>query len=413
MLTDAEIRNAVCPPDRPRLRLSDGGGLYLEVSPNGAKRWFWKFRLGEKETRMALGTYPAVKGPAARKARDSARDQRATGVDPVVARKLARLKATNSNTFAAVAQEWLDLNLPNWSAGHGIRERRNVTKDLIPHLGSRDIDTIEPIEILAVIHKVEERGALDVAHRVLQTAHGIWCHAVATGRARRDVTPDIRRALKPHTKRNMPAIIDPVELGELLRASKAYRGGAVVRAALQIAPILFQRPGNLRMMRWADLDLDKAIWTIPSADMKRSKAQKLNGQPHKVPLPRQVVQLLRELHVLTGEGVYVFPGLRNPKAPLSEAGVTAALHAMGYKDRHTWHGYRATGRTLLKQVLKYDKDTIEAQLAHKGQITHGGAYDRDDHLEDRAEMLQVWADYLDNLASGANVIPLPRKRVPR
>jgi integrase len=236
----------------------------------------------------------------------------------------------------------------------------------------------------------------------------VWLYAVATARADRDITGDIKRALKPHTKKNLPAIVDPAELGELLRASDGHKGGPIVRAALRLAPVLFQRPGNLRTMRWADLDLERALWSIPSDDMKRTKAGKINGQPHVVPLPFQAVELLRELQHLTGGGEWVFPGLRDSKKPMSEAGVSAALNAMGYKGRHTWHGYRATGRTILRQVLKYPADVIEAQLAHVGQITHGGAYDRATHLEERAEMIQRWADYLDKLRTGADVIPLHR-----
>jgi integrase len=406
MLTDAQCRNATCPPDKKRGRFTDAGGLYLEVSPAGSKRWFWKVYRDGKETRLALGSYPDVSLTAARKARDAAKIQKADGIDPLQARQVEKLKAAvgSGDTLTATANDWLERGQPNWSATHYVRERRNITKDLMPYLGKRSIASIKPIELLAVIQKVEERGALDVAHRVLITAHGVWCHAVATGRAERDITPDIKKALKPHIKENLPAIIDPIKLGELLRASEAYNGGPVVRAALKIVPILFQRPGNIRTMRWADIDLDKALWSIPSEDMKRTKAEKINGQAHVVPLPRQAVAILQDLHKVTGDREYVFPGLRDWRKPMSEAAVSAALHAMGYKDIHTWHGYRATGRTILRQVLKYPKDVIEAQLAHTGQITHGGAYDRTTHLEDRTDMLQVWADYLDKLAKGADVI---------
>jgi integrase len=175
-----------------------------------------------------------------------------------------------------------------------------------------------------------------------------------------------------------------------------------------MAVILFQRPGNLRTMRWADVDLESGLWSIPSEDMKRTKEQKINGQPHVVPLPQQAIAMLTDLHPLTGSGEYVFPGLRDRKAPMSEAGVNAALHAMGYKGRHCWHGYRATGRTILRQVLKYPADVIEAQLAHTGQITHGGAYDRATHLDERGQMLQAWADYLDKLAAGGEVVAFKR-----
>ncbi|MDD5336154.1 MAG: integrase arm-type DNA-binding domain-containing protein [Rhodoferax sp.] len=406
MLTDAECKNATCPPDKARARLACSGGLYLEISPAGSKRWFWKYRKDGKEGRMALGSYPDVGAKKARDARDAARSQKSVGHDPVMVRQVEKLKASvgTGDTFAASASDWLERGKPNWSDTHYVRELRNINKDLIPHLGKRAIASIKPIELLAVIQKVEARGALDVAHRVLITAHGVWCHAVATGRAERDITADIKKALKPHIRENLPAITDPLELGALLRASEAYKGGPIVRAALKMAAMLFQRPGNLRTMRWADLNLDTGFWSIPSMDMKRTKAQKINGQAHVISLPRQAVEILRELHHLTGGGEYVFPGLRDHKAPMSEAAVSAALAAMGYKGRHTWHGYRATGRTILRQVLKYPADVIEAQLAHTGQITHGGAYDRATHLEERTPMIQVWADYLDKLRIGADVI---------
>ena len=411
MLTDAKCRNAACPPDKKRERLTDSGGLYLEISPAGAKRWFQKLYRDGKETRIALGSYPAVTLTAARRARDAAKLQKASGIDPIQARKVDKLreKVAGDATLEGTAYEWLELHRQEWSETHYTRERRNLEKDLLPYLGGKAIADIEPIELLAAIKRVEERGVSDVPHRVLLTARGVWQYAVATARAPRDITGDIKKALKPHLKKNHPAITDPLELGELLRASMAYRGGPVVRVALRMAAILFQRPGNLRTMRWADLDMDAGLWAIPSEDMKRTKAQKINGQAHVVPLPRQAVALLADLHPLTGNGEFVFPGLRNRKAPMSEAGVNAALHAMGYKGRHCWHGYRATGRTILRQVLKYPADVIEAQLAHKGQITHGGAYDRATHTEERGEMLQAWADYLDKLAVGAEVLEL-RKR---
>lgn len=410
MLTDPDCKNAVCPPEKNRARLSDAGGLYLEVSPSGSKRWFWKYRKDGKEMRLALGSYPAVTLKAARQARDAAKLVKAGGTDPVQAKIVKKLKAASpaENTFKATALEWLEQNKAGWSETHYVREKRNIDKDLIPYIGGRVMRDIEPVELLAVVRRVEDRGALSVADRVLLTAHSVWLYAVATSRADRDITRDIRAALKPHIKKNFPAITDPADLAELLRASDAYKGGPIVRAALKVAPILFQRPGNLRTMRWADVDLDKALWSIPSEDMKRTKAEKINGQPHVVPLPRQSVALLKDLHHLTGGGEYVFPGLRDRKAPMSEAAVNAALAGLGYKGQHVWHGYRATGRTILRQVLKYPADVIEAQLAHVGQITHGGAYDRATHLEERTEMIQTWADYLDKLAAGADVIEFKR-----
>jgi len=410
MLTDAQCRNATCPPEKKRHRLTDAAGLYLEISPGGSKRWFLKLYRGGKETRLALGSYPEVGLPAARRARDAAKLKKAEGIDPIQARQVEKLKASvgSGDTVEAVARDWLARGKPGWSDTHYDREERNVEKDLLPWLGRRKISGIEPVELLSVIQKVADRGALSVVERVHITARGIWCHAVATGRAPRDITHDIKKALPRHLKKNYPAIVEPAGLAELLRAMDGHKGGPVVRAGLKLAPILFQRPGNLRTMRWEDLDLERALWRIPSEDMKRTKDAKANGQPHVCPLPRQAVEVLRELHYLTGGGEWVFPGLRDAKAPMSEAGLSAALNAMGYKGRQTWHGFRATGRTMLRQVLKYPADVIEAQLAHVGQITHGGAYDRATHLEERTAMIQHWADYLDRLRTGADVILLHR-----
>lgn len=389
---------------------ADGGGLYLLVKAAG-KYWRLDYRHSGKRRTLALGVYPAVGLAKARKKREEACELLADGVDPSDAKRAtkAAAEAAAANTVQAVGLTWLAKMKDSWSDTHYTRERRNLEKDVFPYLGARAIGGVEPPELLKVVRKVEERGALDVSHRVLLTCRGVWQHAVAEGHATRDVTQDIKKALKPHLKQNYPAITDPVKLGELLRASDAYKGGPVVRAALFIAPILFQRPGNLRGMRWADLDLDKALWAIPSEDMKRKKLQKLNGAAHLVPLPRQVVAALKELHPLTGGREHVFPGMRDPKAPMSEASVSAALNAMGYRGVHTWHGYRATGRTILREVLRYERDAIEYQLAHRGQVTHGGAYDRAQYLQERADMLQAWADYLGNLRAVGQVIPMDRK----
>jgi integrase len=410
MLTDAQCKNAVCPPEKARLRITDRDGMYLEITPAGSKRWFWKYRAGGKEFRMALGSYPGVSLADARGKRKKAADQRAEGIDPIQARKAAKLGGALAGglTLEAVGRQWLDLHRLEWSETHYVREKRNLEKDLFPYLGARNIGTIKPIDLLGAIKRVEARGVSDVPHRVLLTARGVWLFAIATERADRDITVEIKKALKPSIKKNHSAITDPAELAELLRASMEYRGGPVMRLALRLSAILFQRPGNLRTMRWADVDLETGLWSIPSQEMKRTKEQKINGQPHVVPLPRQAVAMLKDLRPLTGSCEYVFPGLRDRKAPMSEAGVNAALHAMGYKGRHCWHGYRATARTILRQVLKYPADVIEAQLAHIGQITHGGAYDRATHLDDRGQMLQAWADYLDKLAAGADVVKLKR-----
>ena len=409
MLTDAECKNATCPPEKNRARLACSGGLYLEVSPAGSKRWFWKYRKEGKEGRMSLGSYPDVGPKDARKARDAVKLQKSQGADPVMARKVEKLKAItpDGDTFKATALEWYAMKLDGWSSHYAIREKRNLEKDLFPYFGTRRIGAIEAIELLAVIRLVEERGALDVAHRVLTTAGQVWRYAVATARAKRDVTPDIRGALKPHRGKHFAAITDPVKLGGLIRAIRGYQGGPIVRAALQLAPILFQRPGELRGMAWAEIDLDASLWTIPAMRMKRSVDGKQNGNPHLVPLPVQAIEILRKLHPLTGHGALVFHGERSHDRPISDNTLRAALLTLGYgPDVQTVHGLRATARTLLAEGLDVDPLVIEAQLAHAVKDANGTAYNRTQYLKRRTGMMQQWADYLDKLAAGGDVVQL-------
>ena len=407
MLTDAECKNASCPPDKTRARLACSGGLYLEVSPNGSKRWFWKYRKDGKEGRMALGSYPDVGPKAARQARDDAKAQKSDGRDPVLARKIAKLKesALGSDSFKETALEWFDKHQSRWSTHYAIREKRNLEKDLFPYLAARRIGEIEPIELLAVIRKVEERGALDVAHRVLTTARAVWRYAVATARAPRDVTGDIAGALTPHHGKHFAAITDPAKLGELMRAIRGYQGGPIVRTALQLAPMLFQRPGELRAAAWAEMDLDAALWTIPAQRMKRKKEGKENGIPHYVPLPAQAVALLRQLQPLTGGGALLFPGERSHDRPISDNTLRAALGTLGYGPTvQSVHGFRATARTILAEVLDFDPLIIEAQLAHAVKDANVRAYNRTQYIKHRADLMQRWADYLDKLAAGAEVL---------
>ena len=407
MLTDAECKNATCPPEKNRARLACSGGLYLEISPAGSKRWFWKYRKDGKEGRMSLGSYPDVGPKDARKARDAVKLQKSQGADPVMVRKVAKLKAItpDGDTFKATALEWYAMKLDGWSSHYAIREKRNLEKDLFPYFGTRRIGEIEAIELLAVIRLVEERGALDVAHRVLTTAGQVWRYAVATARAKRDVTPDIRGALKPHRGKHFAAITEPVKLGGLIRAIRGYQGGPIVRTALQLAPMLFQRPGELRGMAWAEIDLDAALWTIPAMRMKRGIDGKTNGDPHLVPLSVQAVEILRKLHPLTGHGALVFHGERSHDRPISDNTLRAALLTLGYgPDVQSVHGLRATARTLLAEELSIDPLVIEAQLAHAVKDANGRAYNRTQYLKHRTAMMQAWADYLDKLAAGADVI---------
>lgn len=411
MLTDAKCKNATCPPEKRHVRYADGGSLFLQVSPKGSKRWFYKFQINGREKHMALGSYPSVSLADARRARDKAKLTKSEGHDPIQLRKINKLKAQAyaGNTFKETAEEWFSIKRSGWSEHYAIRERRNLEKDLYPHFADRSFDSIEPIELLAAIRRVEERGALDVAHRVLSTAGQVWRFAVATGRARHDVTPDLRGALKPHRAKHFAAITEPVKLGQLIRAIRGYQGGAIVRVALQLAPILFQRPGELRGAKWAEFDLDSALWTIPAARMKRRVDGKLNGDPHLVPLPSQAVELLRQLHQLTGRGELLFPGERSHDRPISDNTLRAALQTLGYgSDAQSVHGFRATARTLLAEELSVDPLVIEAQLAHTVKDANGRAYNRTQYLKQRIVMMQQWADYLDQLAAGAEVINFPK-----
>ena len=406
-LTDTAIRQAK-PTEKPQ-RLFDGGGLYLELAPAGGKWWRLKYRFGGKEKRLSLGTYPGVSLAAARRSMLEAKQKLASGIDPAAERKLDKLKSINpqGDTFKLVALEWFEQQSTQWSAGHAERSKRQFERDLFPWLGDRRIADIEPVELLATLRKVEDRGAVETADRGLMLARQVWRYAVATGRVGRDITTDLKGALRPYRGKHFAAITDPAELGVLLRAIKAYKGGVIVRAALQLAPLLFQRPGELRGATWSEIDLDAALWTIPAARMKREKDGKENGDPHLVPLPRQAVAILRELKVYTGQGLMVFRGERDHERPISENSVRTALISMGYTPEiQTWHGFRATARTMLAERLDCDPLVIEAQLAHSVKDVNGRAYNRTQYLKHRTEMMQRWADYLDQLAAGADVVTL-------
>ncbi len=412
MLTDATCRNATCPPDRKQCRFSDSGGLYLQVSPNGSKRWFLKYRTGGKEKQLALGSYPTVSLTAARKARDAAKVQKAAGVDPVQARKVEKLKGTHQDgdTFKAVALEWHGKQVPEWSPGHAARMKRQLERDLFPWIGERSMASIEPMELLAALHKVEERGALETADRALMLCRQIWRYWLPTAaNTQRDITEGLKSRLTPFSSTSFPAIVEPRRFGELLRAMHAYKGTPAVRTALLLAPLLYQRPGNLRAMEWAELDLDAQLWTIPSAKMKRIKREKEQGEAHVVPLPTQAVELLRDLHPLTGHGQYVFPGQRSHDRPISDNTVRSALYSLGFGDEQSGHGFRASARTMLVDELDLDPLAIEANLAHAVKDSNGRSYNRTQYLAKRFDQVQQWADYLDKLRKGADVVPLPQR----
>jgi integrase len=404
-LTDTAVRNAIS-RNKP-YRLTDGGGMYLEVSPAGGKYWRLKYRFAGKEKRLALGVYPAVSLADARKKRDAARDKLAAGIDPSEARKAEKrtLRLNAENSFEAIAREWQSKYAPTWSAGHGARILRRLEVDAFPWIGGRPISELTPPEVLDVLRRVEKRGALETAHRLRDNIGQAMCYAVATGRAPRDITVDLRSALPPVQKKHFAALTDHKQVGGLLRAIEIYSGTLPVSCALRLAPLVFQRPGELRAAEWAEFDLDLATWEIPAERMKRTKQGKASGGAHIVPLSSQAVAVVRELQPLTGTSKFLFPSVRTKDRPMSDNTVNAALRRLGYDgDTMTGHGFRAMARTILAEELGVAAEIIEAQLAHAVKDPLGRAYNRTTFLKERRAMMQRWADYLDELKAGAKVL---------
>ena len=409
MLTDADCKNAICPADLKRRRLTDGSGLYLEVSPAGSKRWFWKFYPDGKESRLALGSYPEVTLKAARAARDEARKTRTAGTNPVQQRKADKLasSASKATTFEAVAREFHGAKLESWSPNHAAQWLRCLDKDVFPWVGSLPLAEVSAPMLLDTLRKVEKRGAVRMAHDLREYAGQVFRYGIATGRCERDPAGDLRGALRPAMVKHAAALLEPAQAGELLRAIDAYSGQPATRAALALSALLFQRPGNIRAMAWAEVDADAALWTIPSDKMKRGLYGKTNGRPHLVPLAPQALALLADLRPLTGHGRYVFPSLLTGERCMSENTVRGALRRMGYSnDEMTAHGFRAMARTLIAERLPgIPESVIEAQLAHGKAGALGMAYDRAEFMEQRRAMMVTWADYLDRLRAGAQVLP--------
>ncbi len=423
---DAVIRNIK--PGDPRSRLTDGDGLYLRLFVKGGSHgWRFDYSLSGVRKTISLGTYPDTSLAMARKKADDARRLVGAGRDPSEARKAAKASAKvqraelqreaaglpPAGSFEAVAREWLSLvHEPAVSARYALRSRIQLERDVFPWIGATLAREVSAPVVLDLLRKVEARDALDTAHRVKQTIGLVMRYAIATGHAERDPTPDLRGALPVPIKQHFPAILEPRRVGELLRAIDGYEGHAGTRAALKLAALVFQRPGNLRAMQWAHLDLDAATWSIPAAEMKRSKQDKATGAPHVVPLARQAVVILRELQPLTGNGAYCFPGLRTRGRPISDVTLNAALRRLGFgPDEMTGHGFRAMARTVIREQLPgIDPEWIEAQLAHGKKGPLGAAYDRAQYLVQRRSMMQAWADYLDRLRKGADVVPLRERQ---
>lgn len=397
-LTDTAIRNAK-PTDKP-YSLPDGRGLSILIHPTGGKWWRLRYRFEAKPKLLSLGVYPDVGLKDARDRRDAARKLLADGIDPGENRKATKATKVEraANSFEVVAREWFAKFKPNWEENHSIRIISRFERDIFPWIGGRPISDVTAPELLDVVRRVEKRGALETAHRALGNCGQVLRYAVATGRAMRDPSGDLRGALPPVKTEHFAAVTEPAQAAELLRTLDGYQGTLTVACALRLAPLVFVRPGELRKAVWADIDLDAAEW--------RYHVTKTDSD-HIVPLATQAVAILRELHALTGAGRYVFPGARTNGRPMSDNAILAAMRRLGIgKDEMSGHGFRAMARTILDEVLGVRPDLIEHQLAHAVKDPNGRAYNRTAHLPERRKMMQQWADYLEQLKAGAEVIPL-------
>lgn len=397
-LNDVAVRKAK--PTDKSYRMADGGGMYLEVMPNGSKYWRMKYRIEGKEKRLAFGVYPDVSLALARERRDDARKLLAQGIDPSETKKATKAATTDkaANSFEVVAREWWASHMATKADTHKDKVLRRFELYIFPWLGSKPIADITAPQVLEAIKRIEKLGILETAHRALQTSGQVFRYAVQTGRAVRDVTADLKGALPPTTVKHMAAFTDAKDVAELLRAIEGFKGSFTVQCALRIAPLLFVRPSELRTAKWADIDLDAGEWRYIVSKTKTD---------HLVPLSRQAVEILRELHPLSGHGQYVFMGGHSPLKPMSESAINAALKRMGYdtKTQITGHGFRAMARTILHERLNIDPHIIEHQLAHKVPDALGAAYNRTKFIDQRRAMMQQWADYLDELKAGAKVLP--------
>ena len=398
-LSDTAIRGAR--PGAKPVKLSDGGGLYLLLTPTGSRLWRLKYRFAGKEKLLALGTYPTVTLKDARDRREEAHKKLAAGYDPGEARKAQKRaeKDQATNIFEVVAREWFQLTKGKWEAEYAKLIMHRLERDMFPSLAKRPINEITAVELLAALRKIEKRGAIDTAHRSLQKCGQIFRYAVVTGRADRDPTVDLREALKPAPKQHYASIKEPKEVGALVRVIRDYQGAFETKCALLIGILTFVRPGELRKAEWAEFDLVQAEWRIPAARMKMK-------EQHLVPLSRQAVAVLENLHAVNGHGRYLFPSVRTSERPMSENTVNAALRRLGYtREEMTGHGFRSTASTLLNE-LGWPADAIERQLSHGERDEVRGAYNFAEYLPVRRKMMQAWADHLDELERGARVLKM-------
>lgn len=397
MLTDVKIKS-LKPKDKI-YAVTDEKGLSLEISPKGGKWWRFKYRFDGKQKRLSVGIYPDVGLKEARNSRDDFRKLIAAGIDPADVRKADKRSQGDQDSFEIVTREWHQKQIHRWSARHADKTIKRFEKEVFPFIGSKSINEINAPELLAVLRRIESRGILETAHRVHQQCSQVFRYAVATGKAERDPSTDLKGALPPIKVKHHASIVEPKQIGELLRATSGYSGSFVTLCALKLAPLLFVRPGELRRAEWVEFDLDKAEWRIPAEKMKMPAT-------HIVPLSKQAISIIQELQLVTGSGKYLFPSNRTASRPMSDNTVNAALRRLGYTGAEmTGHGFRSMASTLLNEQ-GWNRDAIERQLAHSERDGVRAAYNYAEYLPERKRMMQAWADYLEGLAAGADVISI-------
>ena len=410
--SDATIK-AIRPGDA-RSRLTDGAGLYLRLFVKGGSHgWRFDYTFDGRRNTLSLGTYPKTGLAQVRRKADDVRKSLSDGVDPSAVRHAAKAASAHKraadqlikaglpalDSFEAVAREWYAKHEANWAPSHSDKIIRRLERDVFPWIGPKHVASIKPTELLELVKRVEERGAIETTHRIQQNCGQVFRYAVATGRAQSDPSRDLRGALTPWRPEHYPTLTDPRQVGRLLRDIDAHPGGLITKCAMKLAPMLFVRPGELPQAEWAELNLDAAEWRIPAVKMK-------GRIMHIVPLARQALAILHDLEPLTGRGKWVFPGVRTNGEPMSENTVNAALRRMGYeRSMLTAHGFRGMASTMLHE-RGWPSDIIERQLSHSERNAVKAAYNHAEHLPARQSMMQAWADYLDDLRKGAEVVPL-------
>jgi integrase len=409
-LSPVEVSKAK--PESKDYKLFDGGGLFLLVTPSGGKLWRLKYRFGGRERLLALGVYPQISLADARQRRDEIKKLLTNGVDPGDARKAEKQSQTQqTETFEAIALEWYNRQVPVWADTHAATVISRLKRDVFPHIGAQPIAELKAVDMLQVFRRIEAREKIETAHRVKSICGQVFRYAVATGRAERDCTADLKGTLTPVIPKHHAALTDPKDVAPFLRAMDDYNGSFVVKCAMQLSALVFLRPGEIRWAEWTEFDLDAGEWNVPIERMKLKKRLKeaRKGEKHLVPLSQQAIKILKTLHPLTGAGKFLFPSMTTNLKPISDNTINQAIRRMGYdKDEMTAHGFRAMARTIIEEVLLVKPEIIEHQLAHVVRDALGRAYNRTTHLEARKKMMQLWSDYLDGLKAGAKVVPFKR-----